>query len=215
MPIPRPPIAFVSTNGTKTNSVLPGLPDTNTAPRKFATGIPGFDELSQIASGNIRNLLAGTESPDITRNINATWGAGSGLAPGSEFLKNRAVDLYGRRSEARKSQGMKDLLSTLGTYSGTVVATPGQIMGDEASRRAEALQAQRMAEEQRQFNEQLAFQREREASMLDLENRRFRLQEDLAGKGSRPRMQYWRQLYGPGVGGGALGQQKTDYSFLT
>lgn len=153
------------------------------AGRRFSTGIPGEENLYQKASENVGNLLSGTESPDITRNINAAWGAGSGLAPGSEFLRNRAVDLYGQRSEARKAQGMKDLLAMMGTFSGTVTATPGQILGDEAAQRGFSLDQQQLAEQQRQFDAQLAQRQAEEDARLALENRRFNLQYDL----SKPR----------------------------
>ena len=99
--------------------------------QQFNTGIPNFDNLSQTASGNVGNLLAGTESPDITRNIMAQWGGGAGLAPGSEFARNRSADLYGERSAARKEQGLKDLLGMLQGYSGTVTARPSDILGQQ------------------------------------------------------------------------------------
>ena len=106
----------------------------NLSGRTYNTGIPGFENLSQSASGNVGNLLNGTESPDITRNIAAQWGAGSGQGSGSDFVRNRSADLYGQRSEARKSQGLQGLLAMLQGYSGTVTARPGDILGAETSR---------------------------------------------------------------------------------
>jgi len=188
-----------------TQTTLPGLPDASA--RKFATGIPGFDELSGMASGNVKNLLAGTEDPGITRNMNAEWGAASGMAPGSEYLNNRAIDLYGQRGAARKQQGFQDLLAMLQGYSGTVVASPGQIFGDEASRRSADLEAKRLAQSGSQFAQQLAFDRERQAAQLDLENRRFGQQQQQY-YGSRPNTpgpsQMWSHLYGAG-GNGFMG----------
>lgn len=176
--LPYPGGKLPSSTGT-----LPGLPPSTAAGRRFSTGIPGEEALYQQASRNVGDLLSGEESPDITRNINAAWGAGSGLAPGSEFLRNRAVDLYGQRAEGRKAQGMKDLLAMMGTFSGTVSATPGQILGDEASQRALALDRDQMAQQQRQFESELAQRQQMQDAQLALENRRFDLQYDL----SKPR----------------------------
>lgn len=210
-----PTYAFDTTGLRKPKtSALPGLPPTGSAAsRRFATGIPGEEELYQAASGNTRDLLMGEESPDITRNINAAWGAGSGLAPGSEFLQNRAVDLYGERAQSRKAQGMKDLLSMMGTFSGTVTATPGQVLGDESAQRSFTLDQQRFAEQQRQFNEQLAQQKAMEDARLALENERFNLQRRLSNKalGTKPRLESYRQIYGAG---GVLLPQKLDYFSL-
>lgn len=174
-------------SGSVSGSSLPGLPSVSSAAgRRFSTGIPGEEALYQSASRNVGELLNGTESPDITRNINAAWGAGSGLAPGSEFLRNRAVDLYGQRGEARKAQGMKDLLAMMGTFSGTVAATPGQILGDEASQRALGMDQQQLAEQQRQFDAELAQRQKMQDAQLALENSRFNLQYDL----SKPRRKF-------------------------
>lgn len=125
-------------------TTLPGMTGNN---RKFDTGIPGFDILSNAASANVQDLLAGTESPAITQNINAQWGVGAGV-PGSEFLKNRAIDLYGQRSEARKQQGLQNLLGMLQGYSGTVTARPGEILSAESQGANRALE-QSLAEANR------------------------------------------------------------------
>lgn len=112
---------------------IPGLP--NSIPgsnQTYNTGIPGFDVLSQAASQNVSDLLRGVESPAITQNMNAMWGAGAGV-PGSEFLRNRAVDLYGQRSQARKQQGLSDLLNMMQGYSGTVTARPADILGQQTA----------------------------------------------------------------------------------
>jgi hypothetical protein len=181
---------------------LPGLPPTGSAAnRRFSTGIPGEEGLYLDASRNVGDLLAGEESPDITRNINAEWGAGSGLAPGSEFMRNRGADLYGQRAAARKSQGMKDLLAMMGTFSGTVTATPGQVLGDEAAQRSYALDQQQFAEQQRQFNESLANQKAMEQARLDLENERFQLDRRTTNRRFKPNNTeppYYRQIYGAG-----------------
>ncbi len=201
----NPNVPKTGTNPGAGAPTLPGLPDAGN--RTFATGIPGFDELSQTASGNVQNLLSGTEDPSITRNLNASFGASSGLAPGSEFLNNRAIDLYGQRGEARKQQGFQDLLAMLGGYSGTVTATPGQVLGDEAGQRDEAFRKQQEADRVNQFNQQMAFDRERQQQLLDMENKRFGLAERQYYDQKPKIPQYYTQNnpYGPGIGGGVLG----------
>jgi len=137
-------------NQNATSSPPAGRPN-----RKFDTGIPGFDMLSQSASSNISDLLKGTESPGITQNMNAQWGVEAGV-PGTDFLRGRATDLYGQRAAGRQQQGLGNLLSMLQGYSGTAVARPGDIMGQQTSYRgqdtqkaiADADRAQRAQESQ-------------------------------------------------------------------
>lgn len=88
--------------------------------------VPGLKDLLGQGASVIGNRLSGTESPAISQNINAQWGAGAGLAPGSEFLRNRNVDLFGARSEARQSAGLNDLLGLLGGVAGPSAAYRGQ-----------------------------------------------------------------------------------------
>lgn len=139
---------------------IPGLtsPTGDLTGKKFDTGIPGFDILSNAASQNISDLLSGTESPAITQNMNAQWGVGAGV-PGTDFLKGRAIDLYGQRSQARKEQGLQDLLNTLQGYSDTVVARPSDILSQQESAANRAQQASQFGQtlgfEQTQWNKQL------------------------------------------------------------
>lgn len=72
--------------------------------------IPGFQPRVNTALGNIDQLLSGNPSPSLARNANAYFGAGSGLAPGSEFLRNRGFDLYNTQSNAMRQQGTGDLM---------------------------------------------------------------------------------------------------------
>lgn len=141
-----------------------GIPTTGTTGRQFDTGIPGFENLAQIASGNVQELLAGVESPAITQNINAQWGVGAGV-PGSEFLRNRAVDLYGQRAEERKGRGLDSLLKMMQGFSGTAVAAPASILQAEESAAGRgtqmslaqlqnALDEARLREQAREFNAQ-------------------------------------------------------------
>lgn len=107
--------------GTQT----PELPR-NTLMQDLEGVLPGIGGVLQSGLGNTSDLLSGVESPAVTQTMNAYWGGGSGLAPGSEFLRNRAVDLYGMRSAGRKQQGMQDLLGLLGGISGPTAAYRGQ-----------------------------------------------------------------------------------------
>lgn len=88
--------------------------------------VPGLKDLLGKGAGVIGNQLTGTESPAIAQNMNAQWGAGAGLAPGSEFLRNRGVDLFGQRSEARQQAGLQGLLGLLGGVAGPSAAYRGQ-----------------------------------------------------------------------------------------
>lgn len=101
-----------------------------TAPRNYQQDLesilPGISGTLGQQLGNINNLISGTESPAITQNMNAYWGANSGLAPGSEFLRNRAVDLFGERSAQRQAQGGQDLLGLLGGVSAPLSSYRGQ-----------------------------------------------------------------------------------------
>jgi hypothetical protein len=94
----------------------------------FDTAIPGFSSLTSTASGNVKDLLAGVPSPDITRMQNAFFGAGSGLDTGSPFLEARAYDLYGQAAEGRKQRGFENFLNMLKSFSGTLVPTSGQLI---------------------------------------------------------------------------------------
>lgn len=124
------------------NSVLPGLPG-----------------LTKSATDIIGNLLTGVPSPSQSRQENAYFGAGSGLDPTSDFLRNRGFDLYGRKAEQRQQTGLQDLLAMIGGYSGTVAPTPGQQIGqqesqaDRAQRAAEAAAANALGTRRQDFEE--------------------------------------------------------------
>lgn len=68
--------------------------------------------------GNANSDLQGNLSPSLVRSANAMFGAGSGIAPGSEFLRNRGFDLYSRGSNALKQQGQQSILGLLSGISG-------------------------------------------------------------------------------------------------
>lgn len=123
--------------------------------------IPGLPGLTKSATDIISNALSGLPSPSQTRMENAWFGAGSGLDPTSDFLRNRGFDLYNLRGEQRQRGGLQDLLSLVGGYSGTVAPTPGEQIGAST---AAANRAQQAA----QFNAQLGFEREQMAKQLEL-----------------------------------------------
>jgi hypothetical protein len=114
-----------------------------TGQRKFDTGIPGFDVLAQAQSGNTLDMLTGAPSLDRNRNAGATFAASMGLAPAGgtgDFMDRWNYDLYGQQSDARKQQGNQNLLNMLQAYSGTAVARPGDIMGQETAYRGQDIQ---------------------------------------------------------------------------
>jgi hypothetical protein len=95
--------------------------------------IPGFSKNSASASNLIRELLSGKLTSG-ERNAIADYGAeratlggmpGSTGQGGSLFANNDLRNI-GLQSGQRQQQGVQDLLSMLGQYSGTVVPTAGQ-----------------------------------------------------------------------------------------
>ena len=99
---------------------------TTTTLQDLNTAIPGFTGLSGQASSVIGNLLNGTPSPSTTRQAAATFGNANGLGTGSGIVNNYGYNLYNKTGQANQQQGITDLLSMLGGYSGTVVPTAGQ-----------------------------------------------------------------------------------------
>jgi hypothetical protein len=118
--------------------------------------IPGLRTMTGGASQIIQNELGGMPSPTETRTANAAWGAAAGLPPGTPFLENRGMRLYRGEVENRQRQGIQDLLAFLRGYSGTVSATPGQLLqyGQQQQQssfeNAMNLIAQQLAERQKQ-----------------------------------------------------------------
>lgn len=110
--------------GASNTSATPGggVNQTNA----FSSAIPGFSDLSSVASNNIKQLLAGIPSTDESRLNNAWYGAGSGLDVTSPFLINRGRGLYGAEAAANKQSGIDNFLKMLQGFSGTVVPTTGQ-----------------------------------------------------------------------------------------
>lgn len=123
--------------------------------------IPGLPGLTKGATDIINNALLGLPSSSEARLENAYFGAGSGLDPTSDFLRNRGYDLYKSKANERQRGGIQDLLSLIGTYSGSVVPTPGEQLGASS---AAASRAQQGA----QFNATMNFEREQYQKSLEL-----------------------------------------------
>jgi hypothetical protein len=76
-------------------------------------------------------LLKGLPSPSTARQAEATFGAASGTGAGSEFSNRLGYDLYNEMGQKRQQQGIQDLLSTLGTYSGSVTPNQSQLLQNQ------------------------------------------------------------------------------------
>lgn len=120
--------------------------------------IPNFDRLRGGATGLVQNLLEGLPSSAPTQRANAYFGAKSGM-PGSDFVRNRGFDLYGEEAEKYKQRGFDDFLKLLQGFDGTVGPTIGQKIQD------------------RQFGEQLDFQKQQAANQLNLDQLQLNLKQ--------------------------------------
>src|SRR5689334_15172495 len=136
-------------------------PNTGAPGWAINTSIPGLPALTASATNIIKSGLEGLPSPDESRLQNAYFGAGTGLDPTSEFLRNRGFDLYGMKANQRQQQGLGNLLSLIGGYSGTVSPTPGQEIG---AQQASADRGQRAYE----FDSTMGFEREQYKKQLEL-----------------------------------------------
>lgn len=90
--------------------------------------LPNLQQMTGGATALIQSELGGMPSPAETRTANAAWSAGAGLPPGTPFAENRGRRLYQSEVDARKRQGLQDYLSFLRGASGTISATPGQLL---------------------------------------------------------------------------------------
>jgi len=133
--------------------------------RKFAisSAIPGLDKMTSSATSIINNALNGLPSPSESRLANAYFGAGSGLDPTSDFLRNRGFDLYKRNANQRQQQGFGNLLNLVGTYSGAVAPTPGQEISDITQNR-------QISTQNAQFGADMGFQQQQWQKQLELLN---------------------------------------------
>lgn len=127
--------------------------------------IPGLSPAIGGAMSNINNLISGTESPAVTRNMNAYFGAGTGLGSGSEYLNNRAIDLYGQRSNQRQQLGLQNLSSLLSgvtqpfsSVANLGVTQRGQDIEQLLGSRGLDIQSQSIANQNQVANDQLTLQ---------------------------------------------------------
>ena len=132
--------------------------------------IPGLSGLTNSATGIINSALNGLPSPSESRLQNAYFGAGSGLDPTSDFLRNRGYDLYGAKANQRQQQGLANLLSLVGTYSGTVAPTPGQELQDKQATGQLALGNRSLEQSGSQFQQDFGFQQQQWQKQLELLN---------------------------------------------
>lgn len=138
-------------------------------PPTLAESIPGLNNMSSAASGNILNLLSGNASPSLARTTNAYWGVGAGQPATSDinsFIGQRGTDLYGQQAQANQQTGLQDLLSMIQGYSGNVGLGAGQqqqgqqftqSQAQQAGQFAASLaqQAAQSAQQDKQFNQSL------------------------------------------------------------
>jgi hypothetical protein len=110
--------------------------------------LPGINNLTSTATGNIQNLLSGLPSVSAARQSNAYFGAQSGM-PGSDFVRNRGYDLYGQQAQQRQQTGLEDLLQTIGTYSSPALGAQGQALQNQQF-------GQNLAQQGSQFDQSLA-----------------------------------------------------------
>lgn len=124
--------------------------------------IPGFNGLTQSASGIIGSALKG-EVPTDVRNVIADAAAARAVGGGMPGSSTRTGTLFGNASLRdlgltslqQQQTGIHDLLSTLGAYSGTVAPTFGQAQEQENARSqyaAAPVPAAAAAEQERLYN---------------------------------------------------------------
>jgi len=142
-----------------------------------SSALPNVANLTALASNNTSKLLNGMPSTSAARKANAVFGVGSGLAPGSDFLKTRLYDTYGQQVDERNQRGLQDFLALLSGTSGAALAERGQ--NNQASQFGQSLAQQRqqfadsLKQRQEEFNksndlalQQFGFQRDRYYSSL-------------------------------------------------
>src|ERR1035437_2213125 len=83
--------------------------------------LPGFNNLTTSATGDIQSLLSGLPSPSQARTTNAYWGAGAGTPAGgaagagniNSFIGARGTDLYGAQAQANQQTGIDNLMKMI------------------------------------------------------------------------------------------------------
>lgn len=184
-----------------------GNPAAPTSPTSWAinNAIPGLNNLTSSATGIIDSALNGLPSPSESRSANAYFGAGTGMDPTSDFLRNRGYDLYKGKANQRQQQGLANLLSLVGTYSGNVAPTPGQELQDKQATGQLDLGNRQLEQSGSQFQQDFGFQQQQWQKQLEL------LNEYLGGgSGGNPASGYGNVF---GTGGGI--PNAMDYSQYT
>lgn len=144
---------------------------TSTGLSVLNSALPGANNLISSASSNTQNLLSGLPSTSAARKANAVFGVGSGLAPGSDFLKTRLFDTYGTQVDERNQQGLQDLLGLISGVGGNALAERGQ--NNQASQFGQSL-----AQQRQQFADQLKQRQEEFNKSNDLALQQFGFQRD-------------------------------------
>jgi hypothetical protein len=91
--------------------------------------IPGFSGLTSSATSIINNLLSGGASTGPSQNATAKYGVRTGM-PGSGVSNAFGYDLHNKRGDEMRQRGIDDLLKLVTGYSGTVNATPGELLNN-------------------------------------------------------------------------------------
>lgn len=126
---------------------------TSQVPGIVSSSVPGAQNLANLASTNTANLLGGLPSTSAARKANAVFGAGSGLAPGSDFLKTRMFDTYGTQVDQRNQQGLQNFLSLIGGLTSPALA-------ENAQNNQQSNFSQSLAQQKQQFADNLAQRQE-------------------------------------------------------
>lgn len=144
---------------TATNSALIN-PSTYNA--NFAALYPNLSATQGQASANTLSRLRGELSPetlDAIQDTAARFGISSGMPLGSggnTITGNLGRKLVGASVEGLQSQGLQDYLATLQGYSGTLMPTPGDVIGADTSRygidTGARTSSNALGEQRRQFN---------------------------------------------------------------
>jgi hypothetical protein len=148
--------------------------------------LPGIGNTLGGDLNNINDLVRGVESPAITQNMNAVWGQNSGMGQGSDFLRNRAVDLYGQRGAQRQQAGHEDLLSLLSGASAGLSSYRGQDINRELGLGNIALGQQGLDQRQYEFGQTFPWEKEKYYDQANRESGKFQQDLDLRkllGKG--------------------------------
>lgn len=126
------------------NEFMGNTPAAATSPAtynaNFSALYPNLSDTQAQVSSNTLARLRGELSPETLNAIQDTaarFGIGTGMPLGSggnTVTGNFGRKLLGQTTEGLQSQGLQDYLNTLGGYSGTLMPSPGDVIGAETSR---------------------------------------------------------------------------------